>query len=95
MDEGAKKIGVVGVPPIGCEPAIITTNSKQTITGRECIENLNSLSRDINKMLENNLKGVERPGTRLVYMDIYTPIINMVQQKTQYGNSIYISKVIN
>ncbi|PWA30866.1 SGNH hydrolase-type esterase domain-containing protein [Artemisia annua] len=85
LDEGAKKIGVVGVPPIGCEPAIITINSRQTITSRECIENLNSLSRDINKMLENNLKGIERPGTRLGYLDIYTPIINMVQQKTQYG----------
>ncbi|GJX01203.1 hypothetical protein Tco_0185116 [Tanacetum coccineum] len=42
-------------------PAIITINSKQPITGRECIENLNSLSRDVNKMLENNLKGLEIP----------------------------------
>nr|XP_043620824.1 GDSL esterase/lipase At5g45960-like [Erigeron canadensis] len=85
MDEGAKKIGVVGLPPIGCLPAIITTNSKTPISNRECIASLNTLSRNVNQMLENNLKGIQRPGTKLVYADIYTPIIDMVEQKTKYG----------
>lgn len=88
LNEGAQKIGVVGIPPIGCLPAIITLNSKNPIFGRECNESLNALSRDVNQMLQNNLKRLERPGTKIVYADIYTPIINMVQQKTKYGKSI-------
>ncbi|KAK9055922.1 hypothetical protein SSX86_027009 [Deinandra increscens subsp. villosa] len=85
LDEGAEKIGVVGVPPIGCLPAIITVNSKNPIFDRECNENLNSVSRQVNQALQNNLKGVQRPGTKVVYADIYSPIINMVQHKTRYG----------
>ncbi|KAI3800837.1 hypothetical protein L1987_28934 [Smallanthus sonchifolius] len=85
LDEGAQKIGVVGVPPIGCLPAIITLNSKNPISGRECIESLNSLSRSVNQMLQDNIQRLERPGTKIVYADIYTPIINMVQQNTKYG----------
>ncbi|KAI3741683.1 hypothetical protein L1987_59357 [Smallanthus sonchifolius] len=85
LDEDAQKIGVVGVPPIGCLPAVITLNSKNPISDRECIESLNSLSRNVNQMIQNNLKRLERPGTKIVYADIYTPIINMVQQKTKYG----------
>lgn len=82
------KIGVVGIPPIGCLPAIITINSKKPISNRECIGNLNSLARDINQMLKTNLKGLQRPGTKIVYADIYNPLIDMVNHKTKYGNSI-------
>ncbi|KAM0071762.1 putative GDSL lipase/esterase, SGNH hydrolase superfamily [Helianthus debilis subsp. tardiflorus] len=85
LDEGAQKIGVVGLPPIGCLPAIITLNSKNPIFGRECNDTYNALARDVNQMLETNIKTLERPGTKIVYADIYTPIINMVEQKTQYG----------
>ncbi|XP_023736729.1 GDSL esterase/lipase At5g45960 [Lactuca sativa] len=85
LDEGAMKIGVVGIPPIGCLPAIITINSKKPISNRECIGNLNSLARDINQMLKTNLKGLQRPGTKIVYADIYNPLIDMVNHKTKYG----------
>ncbi|KVI01015.1 Lipase, GDSL [Cynara cardunculus var. scolymus] len=83
LNEGAMKIGVVGVPPIGCLPAIITLNSKDPISGRQCIERFNAISRDYNQLLESNLKGLRRTNTRVVYADIYTPIINMVQGNTQ------------
>ncbi|XP_076936035.1 GDSL esterase/lipase At5g45960-like [Bidens hawaiensis] len=85
LDEGAQKIGFVGLPPMGCLPAIITLNSKNPIFGRECNESYNSLSRNVNQMAQNKLKSLERPGTKIVYADIYTPIINMVEQKTKYG----------
>ncbi|KAJ9565957.1 hypothetical protein OSB04_001923 [Centaurea solstitialis] len=85
LDLGAKKIGVVGIPPMGCLPAIITLNSKRPITGRECNASYNSLSRNVNQMLQNNLQSLQRPGTKIVYADIYTPLIDMVQQKTKYG----------
>ncbi|KVH89513.1 Lipase, GDSL [Cynara cardunculus var. scolymus] len=85
MDLGAKKIGVVGIPPMGCLPAIITLNAKKPITGRKCIESYNSLSRNVNGMLQNNLKSLQRPGTKIMYADIYNPIIDMVQQKAKYG----------
>ncbi|KAL8259445.1 hypothetical protein R6Q59_027398 [Mikania micrantha] len=85
LDEGAMKIGVVGAPPVGCLPAIITLNSKDPISGRQCIEPFNSVSRDYNKLLENNLKTLNTRdnGTRIVYADIYNPIINMVQGNFQ------------
>ena len=79
------KIGVVGAPPVGCLPAIITLNSEDPISGRQCIERLNSISRDYNRLLENNLKGLQRNDTRVVYADIYTPIIDMVQGNTHTG----------
>lgn len=90
MNEGAKKIGVVGIPPIGCLPAIITINSQNPISDRKCIDRLNALSRSVNQMIQNNLKGIERPDTRLVYADIYTPIIDMVENKAKYGKSIIL-----
>nr|XP_043620366.1 GDSL esterase/lipase At5g45960-like [Erigeron canadensis] len=85
LDEGAKVIGIVGVPPIGCLPAMITLHSKEFVTNRKCIENLNDVSKKFNQMLQNNLKGLKTKGTKIVYGDIYKPIINMVEQKTQYG----------
>ncbi|CAI9270009.1 unnamed protein product [Lactuca saligna] len=88
MDEGAKKIGVVSALPIGCLPAIITANSKDPIHSRKCIERFNSISRDYNKLLENNLKGVQRWDTRIIYADIYKPIMDMVTRNRQnVGNT--------
>nr|XP_043630158.1 GDSL esterase/lipase At5g45960-like [Erigeron canadensis] len=85
MDEGAKKIGLVGVPPIGCLPAMITLHSKHPILNRECIENLNAISKMFNQMLQDNLDGLRRPDIKIMYLDIYTPILDMVEQKTSYG----------
>lgn len=87
LDQGAKRIAVVGIPPIGCLPAIITLNSKRPISDRKCNESLNSLARNVNQMLQNNLKGLVRPDTKIVYADIYNPIIDMVEHKTKYGKS--------
>ncbi|XP_076917082.1 GDSL esterase/lipase At5g45960-like [Bidens hawaiensis] len=85
LDEGARRIGVVGAPPIGCLPAIITLNSKDPISSRQCIQRFNSVSRDYNNLLENNLKSLQTIDSRIVYADIYSPIINMVQGKLQAG----------
>ncbi|XP_023753011.1 GDSL esterase/lipase At5g45960 [Lactuca sativa] len=83
MVEGAQKIGVVSAPPIGCLPAIITANSKDPIHSRKCIERFNSISIDYNKLLENNLKGLQRWNTRIIYADIYKPVMDMVTRNRQ------------
>ncbi|KAI3697905.1 hypothetical protein L6452_31008 [Arctium lappa] len=94
LDEGAMKIGVVGAPPVGCLPAIITLNSKDPISGRQCIQRFNSISRDYNQLLENNLKALQTSDTRVVYADIYTPIIDMVQGNTEIVNTIFLFPII-
>lgn len=91
MNEGARKIGVVGVPPIGCLPGIITLNSKDPISDRQCIERLNSVSSDYNQLLAHNLKSHQRKDTKLVYADIYKPIIDMVQGNLRIGMHILVN----
>ncbi|KAG6416634.1 hypothetical protein SASPL_124067 [Salvia splendens] len=41
---GARKIAFVGLPPIGCVPAVITLNSDNALTHRGCIQRLSAVA---------------------------------------------------
>lgn len=81
QDEGAQLIGVVGLPPIGCLPVIITLFSDDLIhnNGRDCIEYISSVARDYNIFLQNKLSEMQTHGMKIIYADIYTPIYNIIQ----------------
>ncbi|THF96555.1 hypothetical protein TEA_023210 [Camellia sinensis var. sinensis] len=55
------------------------------IKRRGCIESLSSIARDYNRMLQNEiLKVMTVGGPLIVYGDIYTPLIDMIQGR-KYG----------
>ncbi|GFZ03000.1 GDSL-like Lipase/Acylhydrolase superfamily protein [Actinidia rufa] len=77
---GAQKIAIVGLPPMGCLPAVITLDPNSIFHGRGCIESLSSIARDYNQRLQNVLKTINNNNANLVvYGDIYTPLIEMIQ----------------
>ncbi|XP_048226540.1 GDSL esterase/lipase EXL3-like [Ricinus communis] len=83
-DLGARRIGVFGAPPIGCVP------SQRTIAGgiqRECAENYNEAAILFNSKLSNKLDslGSSLPNSRIVYVDVYNPLLNLIQNPKQYG----------
>ncbi|GER46841.1 GDSL esterase/lipase [Striga asiatica] len=81
VDQGATRIGVVGLPPLGCLPIVITLYSEDPIANRDCIANFSWVARDYNHMLQNELKEMQKQlqpsGSRIAYMDIFGPLEEM------------------
>ena len=84
LNEGAQKIGIVGLPPIGCLPGIITLNSN-AFHQRECVETLSSIARDYNQMLQKESKALQNGRTQIFYADIDQPLRDMIQWHTSFG----------
>lgn len=81
---GARKIGVVGLPPVGCVP------SQRTLGGgitRECVDLRNQAAKSFNSKLAQQLKmlGANLPGSKVIYIDIYTILDNLVRRPADYG----------
>ncbi|XP_021908178.1 LOW QUALITY PROTEIN: GDSL esterase/lipase At3g14820-like [Carica papaya] len=81
---GAKKIGVVSLPPIGCVP------SQRTLHGgieRRCVESGNDAALVFNSKISAELDslGGKFPGSKWVYLDIYNITLTLMQNNTQYG----------
>lgn len=80
-DEGARRIVIVGLPPMGCVPAVITLNSGDS-RKRGCIESLSSVARDYNQLLQNHLKAMQQTsGPQIFYADIYSPMVDIIQRR--------------
>jgi len=82
---GARRIGVIGMPNIGCVP------SQRTIGGgieRGCSDFENQAARLFNSKLVSQMKAFENkfPEAKLVYLDIYTSLTQLVQNPAKYGN---------
>ncbi|MED6145705.1 hypothetical protein PIB30_027952 [Stylosanthes scabra] len=93
--EGARKIAVAGVPPMGCLPLMITLNSNSPDNGilhRECIDQYSSVARDYNNLLQQELhllqlhlnNNISSPP-KIYYVDIYAPLAQMIQAPQSYG----------
>ncbi|XP_022038171.1 GDSL esterase/lipase EXL3 [Helianthus annuus] len=81
---GARRIGVFGIPPIGCLP------SQRTLKGgtlRECAEKNNELAALFNTKLsmEINYLNLNLPSARMVYIDGYYLPLDIIQNPTKYG----------
>ncbi|ONK72569.1 uncharacterized protein A4U43_C04F20780 [Asparagus officinalis] len=84
---GAKKIGVVGIPPIGCVP------SQRTLGGgifRACATPQNQLATLFNSRVSTEIQRIKTkfPGTRLVLADIYGILYDIIQRPKNYGLEI-------
>lgn len=82
---GARRIGVFSVPVIGCVP------SQRTIGGgmhRACSESSNQAAKLFNTKLFSQMGALQEKylDARLVYLDSYYPLLDMIQNPHKYGN---------
>lgn len=90
---GAVRLAVAGLPPIGCLPAEVTMHSVHTGNReRECDAEQNSDSAVYNSKLQSIIYKLQStmPRCKFAYVDIYTPILDMVQDPKKYGQHNYI-----
>ncbi|CAA3021506.1 GDSL esterase lipase EXL3-like [Olea europaea subsp. europaea] len=84
---GSRRIGVFGLPPIGCVP------SQRTLKGgvtRNCVDSYNRAAELFNKKLSDELNLINRklPEARMVYIDVYYFILDLIQNHKKYGFGI-------
>ncbi|RDY01683.1 GDSL esterase/lipase, partial [Mucuna pruriens] len=91
LAEGARKIAITGVPPMGCLPFMITLNSRNAIFQRDCIDKYSSTARDFNILLQRELYAMQlqlnmsTSYAKIYYVDIYGPIADMIQGPQRFG----------
>ncbi|KAI7727112.1 hypothetical protein M8C21_018993, partial [Ambrosia artemisiifolia] len=81
---GARRIAVFGAPPIGCLP------SQRTLGGgvlRVCVEEYNQATQIYNNKLQPEIKYLNSTlaQSRVVYIDIYNPLLAIIENPLQYG----------
>ncbi|KAF3322130.1 GDSL esterase/lipase EXL3 [Carex littledalei] len=81
---GARKIAIVGVPPIGCVP------SQRTLAGgilRDCASGHNAVARLYNSRLAKEVEKISKKhqNVTLIYADIYDFLYDMIAHPTKYG----------
>ncbi|GER33982.1 GDSL esterase/lipase, partial [Striga asiatica] len=84
---GARRIAVFGVPPVGCLPA------QRTLAGgsiRFCAEPYNQAAQIVNAKLSTALDSLTGtlPQSRVVYIDIYTPLLDLIMYPQKYGEPV-------
>ncbi|KAL6546551.1 hypothetical protein OROMI_022272 [Orobanche minor] len=85
LNMGVRNIGFVGIPPIGCLPAIITLNSGDVVSRRGCIEWMSTVARSYNLLLQNILWAMQNQGVNIKYLDVYKPVDDMIKNPQQFG----------
>lgn len=90
---GARRIAVFSAPPIGCVPA------QRTIAGgvtRQCADNYNQAAVLFNSKLSPILNSFNSklPNAKFVYVDVYNPILDLVQNPTKFGNTFFMCHFI-
>ncbi|KAI4384543.1 hypothetical protein MLD38_002684 [Melastoma candidum] len=89
-DAGARKIVILGLPPIGCFPMQVTASSlfpSNHWFQRNCDNDQNSDSESYNNVLQSHLSSLRSnlQGLEVSYADIYTPMMDMIQDPRNYG----------
>ncbi|XP_074306055.1 GDSL esterase/lipase At5g45960-like [Silene latifolia] len=88
-DQGARKIAVAGVPPMGCLPVVITMKANSSISNRSCVESLSVVARDYNELLQTQLISLQLDladrATKIVYIDIYSVLHDIIQGRHDHS----------
>ncbi|KAG5047990.1 hypothetical protein AAZX31_04G022100 [Glycine max] len=84
---GARRIGVLSAPPIGCVP------SQRTLAGgfqRECAEEYNYAAKLFNSKLSRELDALKHnlPNSRIVYIDVYNPLMDIIVNYQRHGYKV-------
>lgn len=92
---GARRIGVFCAPPLGCLPSVRSIGGGKP---RECVEKTNEEAKLFNAKLSSELDSLNNnfPLARFVYIDIYNPLLQLIQNPKKSGNSslFLLSKVL-
>ncbi|XP_024924373.2 GDSL esterase/lipase At5g42170-like isoform X4 [Ziziphus jujuba] len=82
---GARRIGIISAPPIGCLP------SQRTLGGgieRKCVEKYNQVAKLFNRKLMAELERLDNNNVvqaRVAYMDAYNPLMDIFENHEKYG----------
>ncbi|XP_074330493.1 GDSL esterase/lipase At5g45960-like [Apium graveolens] len=87
LDFGARKIVMVGIPPIGCLPIVITLNSNllDKFLKRQCIQRLSDVAQGFNQIVAQKVIEMERNDSKLYHVDIYETFQNIFQDPKKFG----------
>lgn len=82
---------MTGLPPTGCIPLQITAKVV-TSNDRKCVEEENVDAKFYNQKLARRSLQIQAmlPRSRVVYADIYDPLINLLNQPEKYGEPMFI-----
>ncbi|XP_040993807.1 GDSL esterase/lipase At2g30310-like [Juglans microcarpa x Juglans regia] len=83
---GCRKLCITGLPPIGCLPIQMTAKFENP-KDRKCLEDENLDAENYNQKLAKLLPQVQAylPGSKIVYADVYEPLIHMTNHPEKYG----------
>lgn len=81
---GARRVAIISMPPIGCVP------SQRTLSGgmaRGCSEGHNEIATMVNAGMDDAVEKLKAkyPGTKVVLMDIYGYLLDMMLRPGSYG----------
>jgi phospholipase/lecithinase/hemolysin len=83
---GARRILITGIPPLGCLPIERTVRNiyKQE---QGCLQDLNQNAISYNIKIQKMIDFLrpKLPGIKIFYADIFSPLLNMVQNPAKYG----------
>ncbi|XP_047251536.1 GDSL esterase/lipase At1g58525-like [Capsicum annuum] len=84
---GARKIGVAGVLAMGCLPVI-----RNTLGGieRNCVDSVNEKVYMFNNKLSTEINSLSNkfPDAKMVYIDVYNIMLDLLNNPTKYGYKI-------
>lgn len=90
-DHGAKSLVVPGVIPLGCSPPVLELFPDPDPAGYDsktgCMLKDNELAQRHNALLQESLQEIrhKNPGVKIIYADFFTPIMDMVNSPTKFG----------
>ncbi|KAI9200461.1 hypothetical protein LWI28_008329 [Acer negundo] len=92
---GARKIAVFGAPPLGCLPASITF-AGEIISREKCIEVYNQAAKLFSDKLsaEVDRLNINLADVKLVYIDIYDPLLDLIQNPNKYVEKLGIKELL-
>ncbi|KAL3639039.1 hypothetical protein CASFOL_016946 [Castilleja foliolosa] len=90
---GARRIGVFGLPPLGCLP------SQRTLKGgaeRECVDLYNQAATMFNNKLSAEMGSINTryPLARIVYIDIYELPLDVIHNPQNYDSGFRIRDAV-
>lgn len=78
---GARRVVVVGIPPLGCMPLVKTL--KDTTT---CYQAFNNLSFSFNSLIRRKLHSLGKSlGLKTAFVDVYAIVLDAIKRPHRYG----------
>lgn len=84
-----RRMGVFSAPPLGCLPSSRTLGGGKT---RDCANDYNEAAQMFNTKLSAELESlnIQFPDARLLLIDIYNPLLYLIQNPIKYGTHPYL-----